>query len=71
MDKNKEKLNGELTMEELDNVAGGTQGTTGKVCMLCKSCMQQFWGTSREDARNALFHHMDVTRHERIKKARF
>ena len=64
------KPNGNLTTAELDNVAGGTPGAAGQVCMRCKTCRQQFWGASRESARNALFLHLDATGHERIKKVR-
>ena len=66
----KKKPNGKLTIAELDNVAGGTQGAAGQVCMQCKACRQQFWGASRESARKALFLHLDATGHERIRKVR-
>ncbi len=64
------KRNGELTTAELGNVAGGAPGAAGQVCMHCKACGKQFWGASRESARNALFLHLDATGHERIKKVR-
>ena len=60
----------ELSLDQINNVSGGTENASGRVCMRCKSCMQQFWGASREEARKALFIHMDATGHKRIAKAR-